>query len=320
MKKIFCSTLLLCCFFMQTSWAQSYNIAVNQFVEHPSLDAVLLGFQDSLKANKVNATYSVHIAQANMGTASQIAKQMLGEKADLFLSITTPSSQACAQALARAPKEMKRPLIFSAVTNPVEAGLIKDLEHPENSITGVSDLLPIKAHIEMVLEYVPTAKKIGVLYNAGEANSKSTVADLKKISAELGIEIIEATVSKTADVYQAANSLVGRVDVVFIPTDNTIISALESVLKVGIQNKLPIFSADVESVKRGTVAAMGFDYYKHGYQTGLMAARVLAGEDTTNIPVEFQHDLQLHINLRASKAMGVTPSAALLKAATNVIE
>lgn len=320
MKKILYSTLVICCFLAQTSWAQTYNISVNQFVEHPSLDAVLLGFQDSLKEKKIDVTYSVHIAQANMGTASQIAKQMLGENADLLLAITTPSSQACAQALARAPQAMKKPLIFSAVTNPVEAGLVTDLKHPEHGITGVSDLLPIKAHIEMVLQYVPTAKKIGVLYNAGEANSKSTVSDLKKIAPELGIEIIEATASKTADVYQAANSLVGRVDVVFIPTDNTIIASLPSVLKVGMQNKLPIFSADVESVKRGTVAAMGFDYYKHGYQTGLMAARILAGEDTANIPVEFQHDLQLHINVSASKAMGITPPAALLKAATNVIQ
>ena len=320
MKKILLTTILICCCWAQVSVAETYKIAVNQFVEHPSLDAVLLGFQDYLKENKIDIEYSIHIAQANMGTASQIAKQMIGEEPDLFLSITTPSSQACAQALARAPKAMKRPLLFSAVTNPVEAGLVKDLNNPQNNITGVSDLLPIEDHIKMVLQYVPTTKTIGVLYNGGEANSKSTVADLKKVAKQLNIKVVEATASKTADVYQAAKSLVGRVDVIFIPTDNTIIASLESVLKVGIQNKLPVFSADVESVKRGSVAAMGFDYYKHGYQAGAIAARILAGEATVNIPVEFQHDLQLHINKSASEAMGVTPPQALLKIASNVIE
>ncbi len=320
MKKTIYLTLSFLLLLCQNSFADSYKISVNQFVEHPSLDAVLRGFQDYLKENNIEVDYSIHIAQANMGTASQIAKQMLGENADLLLAITTPSSQACAQALARAPKNLKKPFLFSAVTNPIAAGLVKDLNKPENGITGVSDLLPIKAHIEMVLKYIPTAKKIGVLYNAGEANSKATVADLKKLEKELGFTVIEATASKTADVYQAAKSLVGRADLIFIPTDNTIISALESVLKVGQQNKLPVFSADVESVKRGTVAAMGFDYYKHGTQTGVIAARILAGEKTENIPVEFQHDLQLHLNKGAAAKMGVTPPEELLKAATNIIE
>ena len=130
-----------------------------------------------------------------------------------------------------------------------------------------------------------------VLYNAGEANSKVLVPKLQAIAAEMGFEVVEATASKTADVYQAAKSLVGRVDAVFIPTDNTIVSALESVLKVGVQNKLPIFAADVDSVARGAVAAMGFDYYKHGVQTGVMAAKILNGQNPAEIPVEFQKDL-----------------------------
>lgn len=320
MKKAFYFTLLFLFLMAQTSFADSYKVSVNQFVEHPSLDAVLQGFQDYLKDNSFDVDYSIHIAQANMGTASQIAKQMLGEDADLLLSITTPSSQACAQTLARAPEKMKKPLLFSAVTNPVAAGLVKDLNKPGAGITGVSDLLPIKAHLEMVLEFAPNTKKVGVLYNAGEANSKATVSDMNAIKDELGIEIVEATASKTADVYQAAKSLVGRADIIFVPTDNTIVSALESVLKVGIQNKLPVFSADVESVKRGTVAAMGFDYYKHGYQTGAIAKRIFNGESPANIPVEFQHDLQLHINKGASAKMGLTAPAKLLNAATNIIE
>lgn len=320
MRKLLSFSLLLVLALSQVAMAAPHRISVSQFVEHPALDAILNGFQDYLKEKNIETQYSVHIAQANMGTANQIAKQMLGEEADLLLAITTPSSQTVAQALARAPKNLKRPFLFTAVTNPVLAGLVKDPNHPPTGVTGASDLLPIKAHVEMLLEYLPQAKKIGILYNAGEANSKATVGDLKKLQDEFGIEVIEATASKTADVYQAAKSLVGRVDLVFIPTDNTIVAALESVIKVGIQNQLPIFSADVDSVARGTIAAMGFDYYKHGYQTGAIAERIFNGTAPSDIPVEFQRDLELHMNLEAARKMGVTPPQSLLEKATKVIK
>jgi putative ABC transport system substrate-binding protein len=173
----------------------------------------------------------------------------------------------------------------------------------------------------MVLQYMGGhLKKLGLLYNAGEANSKATIASIKELSGKLGFVAIEATASKTADVYQAANSLVGRVDAIFIPTDNTIVSALESVIKVGVQNKLPVFAADVDSVQRGAVAAMGFDYYKHGYQTGAVAERILKGEKPESIPVQFQKDLQLHINAKYSREMGVEPPKELLKKATKIYE
>jgi len=303
---------------LQSFTAGATTISVNQFVEHPALDAVLKGFQDYLQEKGLDVKYNVHNAQANMGTATQIAQQMIGEKPDLLLAIATPSAQATAQALSKAPKDLKRPFLFTAVTDPVAAGLVKDLQHPPQGVTGVSDILPIEKHIKMILSYSGNIKRLGLLYNAGEANSKSTIAAVKELEKKLGFTTVEATVSKTADVYQAAKSLVGRVDAVFIPTDNTIISALESVLKVGVQNKLPIFAADVDSVKRGAVAAMGFDYYKHGYQTGAVAERILNGEKPENIPVSFQKDLQLHINVGYSEKMGLTPPEQLLKKATKV--
>ncbi len=300
--------------------AGAVTISVNQFVEHPALDAILKGFQDYLKEKGVEVQYNVHNAQANMGTATQIGQQMVGEKADLLVAIATPSAQATAQAVSKAPEALKRPFLFTAVTDPVAAGLVKDLQHPPKGITGVSDLLPVEKHIRMVLSYSGNIKRLGLLYNAGEANSKSTIAAVKALREKLGFTTVEATASKTADVYQAAKSLVGRVDAVFIPTDNTIISALESVIKVGVQNKLPIFAADVDSVKRGAVAAMGFDYYQHGYQTGAVAERILNGEKPEDIPVSFQKDLQLHINVGFSEKMGLTPPAELLKKATKVYE
>jgi putative tryptophan/tyrosine transport system substrate-binding protein len=320
MKKPLLAVLLGTFISFQSLSAYSATISVSQFVEHPALDAVLRGMQDYLKEKKVEVTYTVHNSQANMGTATQIAQQMIGEKADLLVAIATPSAQTCVQALAKAPADLKRPLLFSAVTDPVAAGLVKDLQKPDAGITGVSDLLPVEEHLRMVLAYKNDIKKLGLLYNAGEANSKATVAAIKELSGKLGFETIEATAGKTADVHQAAKSLVGRVDAVFIPTDNTIVSALESVIKVGVQNKLPIFAADVDSVKRGAVAAMGFDYYKHGYQTGAMAERILGGEKPESLPVEFQKDLQLHINVGYSRQMGVEPPEAMLKKAAQVYE
>ncbi len=320
MKKLFMAALLLAAISLQGLAAEAATISVSQFVEHPALDAVLRGFQDYLKEKGVEVTYNVHNAQANMGTANQIAQQMIGEKADLLVAIATPSAQTCVQALGKAPADLKRPFLFTAVTDPVAAGLVKDLAKPDAGITGVSDLLPIEEHLRMVLAYKSDLKKLGLLYNAGEANSKATVAAIKAMSGKLGFETVEATASKTADVHQAAKSLVGRVDAVFIPTDNTIVSALESVIKVGVQNKLPIFAADVDSVKRGAVAAMGFDYYKHGTQTGAIAERILKGEKPENIPVEFQKDLQLHINAGYSRQMGIEPPAPLVAKATEIYQ
>lgn len=301
-------------------FAKDYKVAVNQFVEHPALDAVLKGMQDYLKDNGVAADFKVYNAQANPATANQIAQQMVGEKSDLLVAIATPSAQACYTALDKAPANLKRPFVFTAITDPVKAGLVKDLNNPGGNVTGVSDLLPVKKHLDMILEFKPGTKKVGVLYNAGEANSKATVESLKKYAADMGIKIIESTASKTAEVYQAAKSLVGRVDAVFIPTDNTIVSALESVTKIGIQNKMPIFASDVDSVQRGCVAAIGFDYYKHGYQTGAMLEKILKGAKPADIPVEFQKDLQLQINAKNAALMGITPPQSALDRASKIYE
>lgn len=300
--------------------AASPVISVNQFVEHPALDAVLKGLQDYLKDNGVSAEFKVHNAQANMGTATQIGQQMIGEKSDLLIAIATPSAQATAQALSKAPADLKRPLLFTAVTDPVAAGLVEAIDKPGEFVTGVSDLLPVEKHLEMITTYKPDIKKLAILYNAGEANSKAIVASVKELSSKFGFTVVEATAPKTADVYAAAKSLVGRCDAVFIPTDNTIVAALESVIKVGTQNKLPIFAADVDSVARGAVAAMGFDYYKHGYQTGAMAKKILEGAAPESLPVEFQKELQLQINLKAAEAMGAPAPEMLIKQASKVYE
>ena len=303
-----------------TAVAKSYRISVSQFVEHPALDAVLKGFQDYLTEEGIAATYNIHNAQANMATAGQIGTQIMGEKPDLILAIATPTAQAVAQAFKKAPHMRKTPFLFTAITNPLEAGLVSDLEHPGGNITGVSDLLPLEEHMGMVMRFFPDLKTLGVLYNAGEANSKSTVQGIRKIGAEKGFEVVDATVSKSSDVYQATKSLVGRVDAVFIPTDNTVVSALESAVKVCTEAKLALFCADVDSVKRGAIAAMGFDYYKHGRQTGAMAMRIFEGALPGDLPVESQKALELHLNLESARQMGVAVPQAVVEAADKIYE
>lgn len=298
--------------------AKTYRISVSQFVEHPALDAVLKGFQDYMAETKVAVTYQVHNAQANMATANQIGHQIMGENPDMILAIATPSAQACAQALKKSPHMQHTPMLFTAVTDPVSAGLVKDLQHPGANITGVSDMLPVGKHLAMVREFLPGLKHLGFLYNAGEVNSKVLVPVFQAKAKKMGFDIVEATVSKSSEVFQAVKSLVGKVDAVFIPTDNTVVSALESAIKVCEQNRLPLFNADVDSVKRGSIAAMGFDYYQHGYQTGALARRILTGADPAVTPVEFQEKLQLHINVPAAGKMGLEIPAALLKKADKV--
>ncbi len=307
MKKLFAALIVLSTCFSFNVQAKTYRISVNQFVEHPALDAVLKGFQDSLKAQNVDVEYKVHNAQANMGTANQIAQQILGEQPDLILAIATPTAQACAQALKKAPKHLQRTLLFSAVTDPVSAGLVKSWKKPGKNITGVSDMLPIKKHMTMMKTFYPKLKKLGVIYNSGEANSKVLVKMIKEAGSKMGFRVIEATASKSSEVYQAAKSLVGKAEAVYIPTDNTVVSAFESAVKVGRQNRLPIFAADVASVPRGAVAAMGFDYYKHGYQTGFMAKKILIADDLTTIDKSYSEDKGSELSGDVEKVTGQKP-------------
>lgn len=320
MKKIVCMSVILLFLLSPMVGAETkpFKISVSQFVEHPALDAVLKGFQDYMKEKSIRVNYNVHNAQANMATAVQIASQIMGEEPDLILTIATPTSQACAQALKKSPRMQKTPFLFTAVTDPLAAGLVTNLNRPGKNITGVSDLLPIDKHIGMVRKFFPNLKKLGVIYNAGEANSKVNANKIREEGKKLGFEVSDATVSKSSEVYQATKSLIGRVDAAFIPTDNTVVSALESAIKVCIRNKLPLFCADVDSVARGAVAAMGFDYYKHGYQTGAMAQRILEGENPANIPVETQKELQLHLNLKYAALMGVKVPEHILSAADKI--
>lgn len=316
MKKLLC-TVFLCAFCLTatTVTAENLTISISQYLDHPALNAVLKGFQDDLAENGISPEYKIYNGHGNMSTVGQISNQIISDKPDMILAIATPSAQACARIYEKNKDMADTPMLFAAITDPLAAGLVDNYERPGKSITGVSNRLPMDKHMEMVLRFVPDLENLGVMYNSGEVNSISNVKRIKEAAAALGFNVVGGSVSHTADVYQAAQSLVGKVDAIYVPTDNTVISALESVIKVSEQVDIPLFTADTDSVKRGAIAAMGFDYYLHGKQTGAMARRIIAGEKPGSIPVEFQKNLSFHVNPEAAQRMGLVVDQAIIDSA-----
>lgn len=316
MKKILVSLLMILLIATSAFAEKTYVISITQIVEHPALDAMRQGVMDRLKEKGVKATYNVHIAQNNPATNVQIISQIMGEEPDLVVAIATPGAQAAAQ------KIHDRPILFTGITDPVAAGLVKDLKNTDGSnITGMSDFSPMDKHVALIQEIVPSVKTLGVIYNAGEPNSVALTDKLREEAAQAGIAVESATIANSSGVYQAAKSLIGRCDVMYIPTDNTAISALESAIKVCKQNQLPLIVGDVDSVQRGAIAAVAVDYYKMGLQTGDMAYKILVeGVAPGSMPVEFLQDLNLHVNKKAASAMGVTLPPAVVERASKIIE
>lgn len=296
--------------------AEQRHVAVTQIVEHPSLDAIRQGLIDELADQGLKQGETLRLdyqsAQGNPATAAQIARQFIGDGPDLIVAIATPS----AQAVAAATRDL--PVLFSAVTDPVAARLVADPEHPGGNITGVSDYPPIAEQLGLILEIAPALQTLGVIYNPGETNSVSMVETLERAAGERGVTVIESAATRSSEVLGAARALVGRAEAVYVPLDNTVVSALEAVIRVGREARLPVYSADTDSVGRGTVASLGFDYYTVGRQTGRLALRILNGEKPGDIPVQRVEALNLFLNLEAAGAMGVQLPAALIDRAVNL--
>lgn len=308
--------LALCMTIAGTAQAKTFQISSTQIVEHPALDAIVQGFQDEWAELGHEAEYTVHSAQGSMDLAIQIATQIMAEQPDLVLAIATPTAQAAVQ------KIRSIPVLFTAVTDPVAAGLVDSLENPGGgNVSGMHDKSPVDRQMALLKQIAPDVKTVGVLYNAGEANSVVSFEMIEQECAELGIEVIGATVSNSAEVYPAAKSLVGRVDAIHVPTDNTVASAIESAVKICMENDIPLFSADVDSVRRGAIAALAIDYYRMGRQTAKMAERVLVdSEPIGSLPVETLKDLELHVNREAAGEMGVIVPADVLAGADKIYE
>ncbi len=298
--------------------AQDKSVAVLAIVEHPALDAVRDGVQAALKdagyeAGK-NLKWQYQSAQGNTGTAAQIARKFVGDNPDAIVGIATPTAQAAVAATKTVP------IVFSAVTDPVAAKLVPSWEPSHTNVTGVSDLLQLDKQIDLIKQVVPAAKRVGMVYSPGEANSVVVVKEMRDLLAKRGMSLVEASAPRSVDVSSAARSLVGKVDVIYTNTDNNVVSAYESLVKVGQDAKIPLVASDTDSVKRGAIAALGINYRDLGEQTGRMVARILKGEKPGDIKPETSSKLELYVNPGAAEKQGVKLSDALVKSAAQVVK
>jgi putative ABC transport system substrate-binding protein len=300
------------------SEAKAVKLGIIQIVEHPALDAARKGFLETLAANGYvegkNLQVDFQNAQGDQSTLQAIARKFVQDKKDLILAIATPS------AMAMANETRDIPILITAVTDPVEAKLVKSMEKPGTNVTGTTDMNPIMEQLQLLKELVPDAKKVGVIYNSSEVNSQVQVKIVKQEAPALGLTVVEAPVTASSEVVQAAQSLVGRVDAIYVPTDNTVVSSVAGVIQVAEKHKLPVIAGESNTVEAGALGTIGIDYYKLGQQTGEMALRVLKGEKPQDMPVEKQKDLSIVLNAKAAAAFGVTIPEELKKKASKIIE
>lgn len=292
-------------------------VAITSFVEHPALDAVRDGTKDELIAEGFepgkNLKWDFQSAQGNAGTAGQIAKKFVGDNPDAIVVIGTPS----AQPMVAATKTI--PIVYSAIADPMAAQLVKDWKPSGTNVTGMSHMLDPVKQVEIIKKVVPNAKRVGIVYNPGEANSVSALNNIKGELQKAGITLVEAAAPRSVDVGPAAKSLIGKIDVMYTTTDNNVVSVFESLAKVCNDAKIPLIASDTGSVKRGAVAALGVNFYDLGRQTGKMVARILKGEKAGDIASSPSKNLELYVNTAAAQKQGVTLSPEFVKSATKVL-
>ncbi len=297
--------------------AEPILIGISKIVSHPALDAIERGIQEVVTGEFPDARFDLQNANGEISTASSIAQKFKSQKVTLAIGIATPTAQALVNAI------KDRPVIFSAVTDPVGAGLIASLEKGEPTVTGISDMTPVRAQIELLNRLTPI-RTLGHVYTSSEANAVSLAAIARQVCQEMGITFVETTVSNSAEVKQAVQTIAGRVDGIYISNDNTVVSALAAVADVAKKHRIPVMSADPSSAEATPVlAAWGFDYYKMGRATGRLVVRILKGEKPEAIPTLFMteaSDVDLLINLDVAGELGLTVPDDVLATATTIIE
>lgn len=290
---------------------KEYRIGITQIVAHASLDAAREGFKEAVQEAGLKATFDENNAQGDQATATSIATKFNTGNYDLVLAIATPTAQASAQVITN------KPILFTAVTDPVAAQLVQSNERPGGNVTGTTDMNPVADQIKLVKRLRPDARTVGVIYSSGEVNSAVQVELARTAAQAEGLELVEKTVTNTGEVSQAAATL--TVDAIYVPTDNNVVSGLSSVVQVAEQKKIPLIVGEGDSVRGGGVITTGIDYRKLGHQTGEMAVRILKdGADPATMPVEAQKEYTTYVNTAAAQRMGVTIPPDLLAGATDV--
>ncbi len=299
-------------FFCSAKKAKLVKIGVVQLVEHPALDASYKGFVDGLKeagyVDGVNIKIDYGNAQGEQSNCVTIADKLISKRSDLIFAIATPAAQAVAN------KTSSIPILITAVTDPKTAGLVESNESPKTNVTGTSDLTPVAAQIDLLKKLVPSAKKIGLLYCSSEENSKFQIAIAKEACKKNGLSFVDATVSNTNEVQQVVQSLVGKVDAIYTPTDNMIASSMAAVALVTTEAKIPVITGEDGMCQSGGLATYGINYYKLGKQTAKMAIDIIANKKKpADMPIQYLSECDFSYNKEVAAALGIEIPAELLK-------
>ncbi len=283
--------------------AEMIRIGEHQIVSHPALDNDSKGFKVALEEEGFiegkNVVFDRQNAQGEQPNCAIIARKFEDDRVDLIHAISTPNAQASVKV------SKSIPIVFSSVTAPIAVGLVPKMGETGTHVTGVSDRWPIELQCEMYQDLVPYAKRWGTIYNPGDVNVTFHIKEMKAAVEKMGGKLVEAHISNSSEVLQAAQSLVGRVDAIHITSDNTAVSAFESIVKVCNDNDIPLFAGDRDSTPRGAVAAYGLDYFQIGYTAGKKAAQILKGKDPGTVPAGLASGYSLWISLKHAKAQGL---------------
>lgn len=298
---------------------ESLTIGIVQFAIHDALNDARKGFIEALEEEGFvdgdNVSIITQNAQGEVATATTIAEGFVADRVDLILAIATPAAQAACNVTSEIP------IMITAVTDPVDAGLAESLEKPGGNVTGTHDMNPIKEQLELLREIFPDAASVGVIFDAGEDNSRIQVEILEEEAKKAGLAVEKATASNTGEVGEAAGSLVDKVDAFYIPTDNTVVDAIGSVIKISKEHSIPVISGEGSCVSKGALATIGIDYRKLGYQTGKMAAKILRGEaEPATMAIEGQSEYSIIVNKAAAEKLSVTLPRTLLEQDYEIIE
>jgi putative ABC transport system substrate-binding protein len=301
--------------------SSTVTIGIGQFAEHGSLDNCRNGFIEGLKQEGYEEGKNLKItyknSQADTGIANQIISNFVSNKVDLICGIATPMAQAAYSAA----RKQNIPVIFTAITDPIEAELANEDGTPVGEVTGTSDKLPVEKQLEMITQITPNVKKIGIIYCTSEVNSISAIAEYKELAPKYGVEIVDKGISTSADIPLATDSLLNEVDCINNLTDNTVVSSLPIILQKASEKNIPVFGSEIEQVKIGCLATVGLDYYELGIQTGKMAAKVLKGEKkASEINFETIEESSLYINSKVADNLGITVPDEMKESAAEVFD
>lgn len=320
MKRLFSLGLSLLCIISlvgcgETKKDETFKVGIVQIVEHDSLDTIREAAVKQIKKDIPDVEIFYQNAGGDQSALNTICQQFMDDEVDVIIAIATPSAQAAANFSEDVP------VIFSAVSDPVGAGLVKDLQKPEGNITGTSDEIQVDQIMDLAMEMYPFTKSVGFLYNSGEANSVSNLDKLKAYAEDHNLEVIEGPLTNTGEIQTSTQALIDKADIIFAPNDNSVASAMDIVSNLTKEAKKPLFVGADSMVSDGGLASVGINYENLGKETGNMVKQIFDGKTPSDIPVKvFKDDLNVYINTTVMKAIGFDNLDMLKQNYKNLVE